>query len=136
MRKALAESMSQPKAPSKPKGPDPDVVESIRLELEAFFTTDQVIGYMNQYNQDIDETIKQMKIVKKLKEKKGKKNHKVEDEAKRKEAQAKKDEENKIKQQQKDLDNKYRVKDKDYELFAQVDPEILNQIYDEVDYGV
>jgi hypothetical protein len=55
------------------------VVEGIRVELEEYFTKDQVIGYLDTYKQDIDETIKQMKIVKKLKEKKGKKNYKVED---------------------------------------------------------
>lgn len=59
------------------------MVESIRVELEEYFTKDQVIGYLDTYKQDIDEVIKQMKIVKKLKEKKGKKNYKVEDQAKR-----------------------------------------------------
>ena len=58
-----------------------------------------------------------MKIVKKLKEQKGKKNFKVEDQAKSKVAQAKKNEENKKIEQQRALDNKYKVKGKDYEMF-------------------
>ena len=37
---------------------------------------------------------------------------------------------------QKDLDRKYNNKEKDYEVFEQVSPEILNKLYEPVDYGV
>ena len=42
MKKAMQESLKQSKQsqPQKPKGPDPALVESIRIQLEAFFTAD------------------------------------------------------------------------------------------------
>ena len=112
------------------------MIQMLTEMFEGYFSPEQAKDYLINNKLDFDKAMEAMSSKKAFNEQKGKKNFKKTDHEIREEKKKIKEEEEKEAQKERALNLKYNKKEKDFEMFEQKDPQILNQIYGNVDYGV